>query len=393
MTRSYDELKDELRLQRNHSLLKTYLLEAHTATDANHEQLFLLVSAAFGYAGRNHGRTSLTVSETKEEDLFYVTGSNRRGIVSLFVDTTDSRFWLAHALSKSDASDSTINGVLSSSSAIDSAWMPIELLESVMDLGESRGLALDFDRRYLDYYPKRKSKSSPIDIEVGRKVARETTSVIDDKHLEYAKLQLWGNGSERILDALNKANLTNSTTLSKVRLRNEDDVDDGQFALSDVKYDGKITGRGTSFDTYNALLLSVRNRYAQTIRTTEERYQIRWAGGSNASERKGEPFYIKLGEHGINNLEHFCARIFSGADPFRLLALPVKRNANFYTASAVDLHVNQRIDFEVTRDLLTAYLPGNVCGNTLLRLYTNLQHYFSSDVKAVHGSGERVFAF
>lgn len=27
------------------------------------------------------------------------------------------------------------------------------------------------------------------------------------------------------------------------------------------------------------------------------------------------------------------------------------------------------------------YLPENSCGNTILRLYTNLQHYFDSNVK------------
>lgn len=391
MTRSYETLKDELRLERNHSLLKTYLVEAHSASGANHDAMLNLITTEFQQRGPRKVSREIHVAETQDEDLFTVTGNLGRGVVVLYVDTTDSRFWLTHALSKSDIADKTMTTMVSASSSLDTAWMPIEMLKSVMSMGESRGIALDFDRRYLDHIPVRKGRGEPIRDPDGRRT-REQNPVVSAHHLEYAKLQLWGNGSDRILNALKEAELTNSTTLSKVRLRNVDDEDDEKFALSDVKYDGKITGRGNSFDTYNHLLLAVRDTYAATVRRTETTFRLSWEGEATPS-RKGEPFHIRLGLYGISNLEHFCARIFSGSDPFRLMALPIRRNANFYTASAVDLHVNQRIDFEVSRKVLTAYLPQRACGNTLLRLYTNLQHYFSSDVEAVNGSGERVFGF
>jgi hypothetical protein len=391
MTSSYDELKEELRLERNHSLLKTYLIEAHSATTATHDQLFQIISKAFVQSGRKKSPTALVVAETEEADLFTVAGNTRTGILSLFIDTTDPRFWMVHAISKSDTSDHAINGILEGSSALDSAWMPIELLKDFMTLGESRGLGLDFDRRFIDHVPKRRSSSEPLGARQAG-VEREKNPVDLGDHLEYAKLQLWGSGADRILAALAGANLNHSTTLSKVRLRNENEEDVEQFALTDVKFDGKVTGRGSSFDTYNNVVLSVRNKYSTVIRDTEDIHQLRWEDGP-APIRKGRPFILNLGESGVSNLEHFCARVFSGTDPFRLIALPVRRNANFYTASAIDLHVNQKIDFEITRKFMIAYLPAHACGNTLLRLYTNLQHYFSSDVKAVDGSGKSIFNF
>lgn len=391
MTSSYDRLKDELRLERNHSLLKTYIVEAHLASRASHDDLYRIISQEFKSAGRKKSASGMRAAETKDADLFVISGSTKFGVVSFFIDTTDPRFWLAHALSKSDTSDQAMNGVISGSSALDTAWMPIELLESVMKMGESRGIGLDFDRRYLDHVSRRKGPGEPVQSPVTRHEP-ERNPVNAETHLEYAKLQLWGNGADKILSALKTANLENSTTLSKVRLRNADSADDNLFALSDIKFDGKVTGRGSSFDTYNSLLVSVRDTYADTIRKTENTFQLSWEGAANPT-RLGEPFHIFLGRIGVTNLEHFCARIFSGADPFRLMALPIRRNADFYTASAVDLHVNQTIDFEISRNYLTAYLPKHACGNTLLRLYTNLQHYFSSDVKAVHGSGETIFSF
>jgi len=389
MTRSYESLKDELRLDRNHSLLKTYIIEAHTAARANHDELFQIMQGAFLHSNSQKTIPNITIKETQEEDLFVVRGSSRQGLFTFYIDTTDPRFWLTHAVAKSSTSDRAVDNLLSGSSSLDSAWMPIELLESVMKLGTSRGIGLDFDRRILDKEPVRSITNKPLDPHPDGRI-RENNPISTNTHLEYAKMQLWGSGADRILDALKEAKLTNSTTLSKVRLRNEDEGDSEMFALSDIKFDGKVTGRGTSFDTYNSVLLAVRSQYSKVIHDTESTFRLDW-DGAEGKPLKGEPFHIMLGEYGISNLEHFCARVFSGLEPFRLMGLPIRRNSNFYTASAIDLHVNQKLDFEISRKKLTAYLPKNACGNTLLRLYTNLQHFFSSDVKAIYGSGEAVF--
>jgi hypothetical protein len=309
-----------------------------------------------------------------------------------YVDAADTRFWVAHALAKSEVSDAQVELLLKLNQELDSAWMPAELLQKIQGLGESRGLGLDFDRRYLDAPIRRGSATSPSDQTRSQDSASELRGITTAKHFEYVKMQLWGAGTERILDAFNNAGLRNSTTVSKVRLKTVSNEDSALFSLADVKYDGKITGRGTSFDVYNGLLLEILKRYSNAVRTTEKKFKLAWIKGGAGARLQGEPIYIKLGE-GIDNLEHFCLKIFSGEEPFRLLGRPVRRNSNFYTVSAIDLHINQRVDFEISHSTMSIFLPRTTCGNSVLRLYTNLQHFLTSDVKAIDGSGARVFTF
>ena len=48
---------------------------------------------------------------------------------------------------------------------------------------------------------------------------------------------------------------------------------------------------------------------------------------------------------------------------------------------AVDLHTGDPIDLEVTPSTIRIYLPKGSCGNTVLRIYVNLQHYFDSAIR------------
>jgi|NGEPerStandDraft_6_1074524.scaffolds.fasta_scaffold122224_1 hypothetical protein len=42
-------------------------------------------------------------------------------------------------------------------------------------------------------------------------------------------------------------------------------------------------------------------------------------------------------------------------------------------------------------DAIRLYLPQGTCGNTMTRLYTNLQHYYDSQVTLISASGESIF--
>jgi hypothetical protein len=390
MNSSYAGLVDELKLKRGHSLLKTYLVEAHTSRKASQEDLLQLLKNSFEKSKKG-SRLSAIVSETHDAKLFKVQGTGRREKFIFFVDAADSRFWLTHSIARSEVSDVEIESLLRSNQQLDSAWMPAELLNKIQGFGESRGLGLDFDRRYFDAPIRRRSSKSsekPHLDDDGTELRRVTKA----DHFEYVKMQLWGTGAQRILTALADADLGNSTTVSKVRLKTQSSEDSKLFSLTDVKFDGKITGRGTSFDVYNALLIEILKRYSNAILRTESIYKLSWVKDGVSAKISGEPLYISLGE-GIDDLEYFCLKVFSGHEPFRLLGRPIRRNSNFFTVSAIDLHINQRVDFEISRNTMTIFLPQATCGNSVMRLYTNLQHYLSSDVKAIDASGARIFTF
>lgn len=399
MNTTYDELTQELRLKRKHSMLKTYLIESHTSENASSDEVFETVTRAFAESPLRSGR-NVTTNRTDDTDLFIVHGVARSEDFIFYLDAADRRFWVAHSISKSRISDVEVSALTSRSSILDSAWMPIELLNSLAPLGESRGLALDFDRRYVDAPVVRRrraaTQSTPPQSDLSKmslKLADEEVQPVSrGQHLDYVKMQLWGRGADRILDALDRASLKQSTTLSKVRLKTEDSDDSQQFSLADVKFDGKLTGRGSSFGLYSGIVGSVVRKYAEAVRAAEHKFDMHWEQNSYGSKMAGEPLYIKLGE-GLTNLERFCSRVFSGAEPFRLLGVPIRRSETMCSVSAVDLHVMQRLDFEITTSTMSVFLPHSTCGNTLLRLYTNLQHYFSSDVKAIDGNGAGVFSF
>jgi hypothetical protein len=392
MNSSYAALKEDLRLTRRHSLLKTYFIEAHTSRGADDGGIYQFLKTAFEVADGASKQRSV-VTETKEERFFVVQGSAKRSNFIFFIDAADPRFWITHSVSNSDISDLVINSLVTANSSLDSAWMPMELLEKVLTLGESRGLGLDFDRRYIDRPVLRKGRSTSVD-QVGQYLPDRTDIPLQRgiEHLESVKMQLWGSGSDRILGALRAAGLGHSTTLSKVRLRTEQPDDHDAFSLADLKYDGKVTGRGTSFASYSGFLLDVLGRYSSSVRSTEKRFSLRWEQSKFGSGPSGEPLYIHF-DGTISNLEQFCIKVFSGAEPFKLIGLPIRRNDRFYTVSAIDLHVNQRVDFEVSPDHLRIFLPAGTCGNSILRIYTNLQHFFSSGIKAIDGTGTRIFNF
>jgi hypothetical protein len=195
MTKSYEDLKEDLSLERNHSLLKTYLLEAHTSANSSHRQILSLMQTAFQEPKGRRKRSQVSVTETQDESLFTVQGSFGRGQFLFYIDTSDKRFWIAHSISKSETSDIALEAVLSGSSQLDSTWMPMELLKSILSIGTSRGLALDFDRRYLDKPSVRKRQPNFVSGAEERPRERELNPISSTTHLEYVKMQLWGEGT------------------------------------------------------------------------------------------------------------------------------------------------------------------------------------------------------
>ena len=95
----------------------------------------------------------------------------------------------------------------------------------------------------------------------------------------------------------------------------------------------------------------------------------------------------------ISDLTVFCERIFSCGQPFRLWGVPVPLGSDYYRVRAVDLHVGTPIDFEVAPEFVRVYLPAGSCGNSVMRMYTNLQHHYDSLVRAEDGNGRPVFDF
>lgn len=376
MSHAYTELEDRQRLEAETSLLKTYLLEAHS-DKATHGDIRVLLRGAFGRAGLGDN-SEAHIRETDEEFFYSVDVRWATNIAEFFVDASDQRFWILHSTSNSTKTDRILRRVIANDSHLDSAWLPMQMLEQVAKMGLFRGLGLDYDRREVpdvDF----DSPNAPV---------------------EYLKMQLWGNRAQEVLRVLRAPNaFPDATTLSKVRVKHwhDPDVDQDSFSLDDVKWDGKITARGTSFQSHINLVTSVYRAYAKKVEAFERNFSLRYGAPHDSDARKrgpcsvsGEPINITFGRP-IADMEKFLDSLFSGAEPFRLWGAPVSLGKDYFRVTALDLHVTHRIMFEISPNFMRVYLADGSCGNTITRLYTNLQHYYDSGVTMKSGDGENLF--
>jgi len=371
MTRTYTTLSERQELEPDTSLVKTYLLEAHLPESGKPAGSEALAEVAL--AERTFGRVSRTrVHRADEPALLSVETTVRNEHVVMYLDFTNPRYWLLHSMGSSNAMDWLIDRLVTASPELDRAWIPADLLERVSAMGSFRGLSLDYDRRVVpdvDF----QSPAAPV---------------------EFLKMQLWGNKAGDILRILREQEaFPHETTLAKVKVKFwlSGEVD-GEFSLDDIKYDGKVTARGTSFQSHIALVSHVYEAYAQQIGKLEESYALGAYESDGRLSLEGAPVNLLL-DRPISNLEIFCESIFSCGEPFRLWGVPTRLAEDFYRVQAIDLHVGSPLQFEIAPQFLRVYLPAGSCGNSVVRLYTNLQHHYDSLIRAEEGDGRRVFEF
>jgi hypothetical protein len=259
----------------------------------------------------------------------------------------------------------------STSPRFDTAWLPMQMLEAAAARGAFRGLGLDFDTRPL--------LQPTVDHEG------------DGRSVEFLKMQLWGNQAKRVLSVLSaEGAFPNETTLSKVRVKYTLPDSNGDFSLDDMRYDGKVTGRGTSFQSHIAFTSLVYEEYRRWVAYVEETLALRWTIAEGAASMSGCPLGIRF-RTPVDNLHGLVDRLFSAAPPFRLWGVPRWLSDSYASVPAVDLHVGHPLDIEVTPELLRVYLPEGSCGNSLLRLFTNLQHCLDAQATAEGPGGVPLF--
>jgi len=259
----------------------------------------------------------------------------------------------------STAVDWVVDRLTSAAPQLDTAWLPVALLEAAARRGSFRGLGLDYDRRPL------------LDS--------------DDDEAEgvsYFKMQLWGNRAQDVLARLRQDRaFPHETTLAKVKVKSWLDGHDGAFSVDDIKFNGKVTARGTSFQCHNDLVTGLYRRYAAMIRGIEAAGRVRWETDGPRTRLRGSAVHFRIPKHKLGASE-LCSGLFTCAKPFRLWGVPVCIAEDYYRVCAVDLHVGHALDFEISPEWVRVYLGPETCGNTVVRLLTNLQHSLDAKTEA-----------
>lgn len=378
MNRSYRQLQGSGKLENESNFIKTFLLEFDWQPNQlrDSEVNFLANSLTIPATKRKNDTPCVPeISRTSEEGFYLVSWQRSRTTPShLYLDTiTDlgRRFWIGYSLSEATELDAVMNRLSLSQPAFDRVWLWPDFLRKTQQRGEFRGFGLDYDYRKFE-------------------IQGGTTDSTN-----YFKVQLWGGPeTEDALDFFSKQN-ARRTVLSKIRMKYWQDPEERytHFSVEDLKYDGKLTTRGTSFAAHQTLVSDLREQYSEKIREIEENHVIRATGEEFEDGIAGEPIFFNLGEDRIEDLDSFCEVLFSGYLPFRLWGLPEPTlfGDQGRIVSAVDLHNGGRLSFEIYPDVICMYLYHGACGNSAARFFTNLQHTFSQRVTAEDNSGNSIF--
>jgi len=229
-------------------------------------------------------------------------------------------------------------------------------------------------------------------------LSRKVRTVFDGERLvgpedpaQDLKVQLTGRNAERLLDRIaGLESYRSAVSFDSVEVFIADP--DLGVLREAVKRHGSFAAYGDSFVHHAQFVRAVIDRYSFLVERVERlalKFEALEVGGKLVSgtgeggaRYSGTPIGIEFARR-INNLPRFCAELFNSRAPFRLWGQPVIVD-NFATVDAVDLHVGQRVRIDVGVDWMRIYILTGSCGNTVVRLVSNLQSRFDGALRFTH---------
>lgn len=273
-----------------------------------------------------------------------------------YLDVRDKRFFKLHTNCKSETADKIIKALTGDRNhTLDNTWLYCNMLERLAQKpgNHFHGFKISYSNKFVKHD--------------------------GGADLEDLSMSINGSMAREVEDLIRKnARLERAGAYNKIRISRGLDAEPSNCIQDDVRYDGYFAVKhGESIQDHLHIVDYCTEEYSKTIRGIEnERIGINDAGGF----LEGRPFYFEF-PRPIEDVDLFIGRIFNSAHPFQLWGLKQKIRDGYYKILAVDLHTNSPMDFEITDRMMRAYIFKGNCGNTILRLLTNLQIYFDSQTK------------
>ena len=153
----------------------------------------------------------------------------------------------------------------------------------------------------------------------------------------------------------------------------------------DVYFDGRFTNRSDSTTAFRQTVHDVLEKYDSSTHQLED---TAWPVMAEAQTgmRIGAPLLIQFSEPlDSETFDRWIATLSRKTNRFRLWGTPLMRGPGKVHLYAVDNHLWQPMDLEITRSHVYALLPSGTCGNTVHRLVTNIQRFVHPKVSAFIG--------
>ena len=297
-----------------------------------------------------------SIDPTGLDDIKILHLSTGNRTANFFLDMGTDRFWVLHTNDLAENAFPLVKRfVRFPEFQLDQAWIPAQLLESITRKPSNRfeGFGLEYEDKFA------------LDEEERAPIEELTVNVSG------------ANAPEALEQLRNGPALQRAISYNKVRIERGEK---GRSATDDITLWGAFNVKGgASIDDHISLIQSTSSQYAQVVKEVES-HRLATKGEQDALSLEGQAFSLVF-ERRIENLDLFVNRLFSSEEPFRLWGIKSQARDGYCQVNAIDLHTGHPLDLEITSGLIRAYLPDQTCGNSLLRLYVNLQHYFDARVE------------
>lgn len=356
ISNTYKQLLQENKLEFESNLLKTYLIENNIPTEYDVEWLF-----------SNHLKLKVKgrdifpkVIRTNDDELLLIRFDNH---LDVYVDLSDERIWNFYSLGDAKLTDDVFMRIYNSP-FLDRIWMNHFFLDGLQEFGVARGFGLDFDYRKFD---KDDDTSSVLKMQLS---GIKTASNVYKKLKSFEELQ-------------------DNICLSKIKIKTYDKELSDNFIIQDIKYNGKITAKGSDISLHLESVLKIKKKYLSILEVIENKYRVGWRYSNGILTLEGYPLYLVRNDGKEINVNLLAEKLFDGSYPYKLLG-QIKDIPYGKFVEVLDLHIGATFSLQIFPDMIVAYLREDVCGNSILRLYTNLQHTYSNSFVIENDNGERI---
>ncbi len=284
----------------------------------------------------------------------------RRGddTTEFFLNVEDKRFLLLHTNARAEDAGRIVDALTRDGRhTFDNVWLHSAMLKRLADRpGNSfRGFGVSYSGGLLRSEEDGDAGVEDLNLSMSGSLAKEMQSIVEARpHIKRVAAH------------------------SMVRIMRGLGTDPYDFVQDDVHNTGYISvKRGKSVEDHLRLVDACKGEYSQTIADIESmRIGLRDVG--NKTRVEGRPFDFVF-PHSIKNLDLFIDRVFNSAAPFRLWGMKFIIRDGYFKIMGIDLHTGSPMDFEIADDLMRVYLFKGNCGNTVLRLLTNLQLHYDAN--------------
>lgn len=278
----------------------------------------------------------------------------------LFFDTLDERYWIVYSLADSRSFSEAIDTIISGEGAgLDRLWLPTGQVEKIGDMGEYEGVKISFGA--TDVFP---------------------DEFIQD-NFRFTDLNIDGSGpnSRHLYEILKGADeIDDFLALSRIQIRRERG---DEFVRESVSNDGMFTTRGGSqIRLHVSTVNAIKDRYARLVSNIESNHVIGAEESSVGAVANGSPIGIRFSRP-IHDIEEFLSHVVDATNPFRLFGHTRQVGEESFKVSGVDMHNGDNFAMEVSPSWIRLYLYGEACGNTALRIFTNLQQHYDPAARLI----------